>query len=94
MPLDGSSIPQLARDLIAAKALIDTPERWCQGAGRSRDLLSGKLVGRCAAVAISDVAGIDRNRHDQGINDLCGHAAVMRAFDAAIEKALNPITVR
>ena len=51
--------------LIAAKALIDTPEKWCQGHERV-----GKR--RCAARALITVIGLPMGFH---FADLRGHPA-------------------
>lgn len=84
-------------DLIAAKALIDTPEKWCKGAFRDRH---GRI---CAITAISSAA-ISNYREMRGalfdqiiqprrkpigvgaFNDLptTTHADVMALFDRAL----------
>ena len=81
--------------LIAAKALIDKPEKWCQGEFHAGDK-------HCFAGAIFMVSGYNEPATDQvcnalavamGVvgrgdiyiwNDSHSHAEVMAAFDRAI----------
>jgi hypothetical protein len=82
--------------LRAAKALINTPDKWCKG--RSRD----DRGRRCLMAAILDAGGSDAPRADgpRALRDVIGpsittwndaperaHGEVMAAFDRAIALA-------
>ena len=86
--------------LIAAKKLIEDPERWC-GTGWGRN---GR---RCALHALGDASGLGEaaeigdlpaffvlrdemgGRFPGAFNDTHTHAEVMEAFDRAIYRALE-----
>ena len=103
MPLDSVPESQIPFALRRAKALIDTPEKWCQGTRRNDD---GQLCARGAMlVAIRGntsepyrltgparkylrLAAKERGYFSEVyLNDGCDHAAVMRMFDLAIALA-------
>lgn len=92
-----TSAPSTAATLRAARALIDTPEKWCQGTYYS----GGRY---CAAGAIRKVTGIGDEQFPilEVLNDALPHftsilefndspatthADVLAAFDAAIRLA-------
>ena len=103
MPLDSSPANQIPYVLRRAKALIDTPDKWCQGARRNDE---GQLCARGAILVATcgSTSGPYRltgparlylrlAAQEQGyfsevyLNDGCDHAAVMGMFDLAIAKA-------
>lgn len=85
--------------LRAAKALIEDPAHWCQGAaaldknGRSCGLYEAVrwcVLGACWHENVKDywLLEADVNRHGLvWINDRLGHKAIMELFDRAIELA-------
>ena len=83
----------VAKELISAKKRIENPKNWCQ--------YGFEIDGReCAWQAASHYSWEVRRRLRQSClelfnesslmltNDCLGHAAVMRAFDHAISRAL------
>ena len=103
MPLDSVPENQIPHVLRRAKALIDTPEKWCQGARRNDE---GQLCARGAMLVatLGNTSGPYRltgparkylrlAAQEQGyfsevyLNDGCDHATVMGMFDRAIALA-------
>ncbi len=87
-------------DLIAAKARIDTPDKWFQGAWSSADVrrfcMVGALMGESREAKIEGIAALERALAANGwwagvisFNDTRGrtHAEVMKIFDIAIAAA-------
>lgn len=96
MPFDASPQTNTVADVLRrARALIDSPEKWCKGAMRTED---GR---RCIFGAIDDAAGrlaIDESHlfsRATGIRNIAEwnnapertHAEVLAAFDRAIALA-------
>ncbi len=103
MPLDSVPAHQIPSVLRRAKALIDTPDRWCKGARRNDE---GQLCARGAMLVATRgttsgpyrLTGPARTylrlaAQEQGyfcevyLNDGGDHAAVMKMFDRAIALA-------
>ena len=97
-------LPQLAKDLIAAKRLIENEEDWCpeeEGVPQGLKVKEDGRVARCALMAcdaVSIMSGcvlalFDASRKMGYENPISvntqGHAAVMRMFDLAIQGAIN-----
>lgn len=93
---------QVSEQLIAAKAMIDKPEKWVQGVYGRIDGATGKYCRLCSwaalieagnRTAISEQTFIAANKLGNvsliGFNDTDGrtHAEVMIAFDNAIKLA-------
>jgi hypothetical protein len=93
---------EVARVLREARALIDSPDKWCQG--RLYEVQFGKLTRCCVLGAINEAAQGDLSHAYIGATDalrrVAGpdivywndapattHDAVMRAFDRAIASA-------
>jgi hypothetical protein len=111
---------QLTLDLIAARALIETPDTWTTGyyatdanqrpihpgnasACRFCAFGAAKRVTNCrvlvpatarydrvrAALNISAITLFGENMGIYKVNETLGHAAVLRVYDAAIERSRN-----
>lgn len=85
----------LRSDLIAARALIDTPEKWCKGYMRD-DAGRFCAVGACAEIdgGIRTIMALHETRKTNGwmlsaFNDAptTTHADIMSLFQRAIDNA-------
>lgn len=91
-------IPQVAKDLMAAKALIEDEENWwCKAKGEGEEHQNCAVTALCAipdwnyaSYRLLQEASISLfGLHPDKANDRLGHSAVMLMFDRAISLAIE-----
>ena len=86
-------LPQVTYDLMRAKAFIDSPEKWCQGAYFSPNGAAACSLGALTTLDDANPAYFYLQRTMDGFigsfNDCHTHAEVMAAWDKAIELSIK-----